>query len=107
VSKVAQASYPAPTVQIRFPHQGRNAVRSTTQIAFKNRHPLVDIGAITRPGIIPYLNDPRQTLSWAKENGERYFHRRSASRAGRGGAGIRNDRAVFRVDAQPFALSDE
>ena len=43
------------------------------EIAFTSRHPIVDTGGITRPGVIPYINDPQATLRWAKDNGARYF----------------------------------
>ncbi len=49
------------------------AVYAIGQIAFESRHPLVDIGGITRPGVIPYLGDLRARLRWAKANGARYF----------------------------------
>ncbi len=49
------------------------AVYAIGQIAFESRHPLVDIGGITRPGVIPYLGDPHARLRWAKANGARYF----------------------------------
>jgi hypothetical protein len=34
---------------------------------------LVDIGGITQPGVVPYLNDPQATVRWAKQQGARYF----------------------------------
>ncbi len=43
------------------------------QIAFESRHPLVDTGGITRPGVIPYLGNPQARLRWAEANGARYF----------------------------------
>lgn len=49
------------------------AVYAIGQLAFESRHPLVDVGGITRPSVIPYLNDPEATFQWAKRNGARYF----------------------------------
>ena len=49
------------------------AVYAIGELAFTSRHPLVDIGGITRPSVIPYLSDPQATLAWAKRNGARYF----------------------------------
>ena len=54
------------------PHDAPVAVFAIGEIAFESRHPLVDIGGITRPGVIPYMNDPSATLQWAKRNGARY-----------------------------------
>ena len=49
------------------------AVYAIGELAFKSRHPLIDTGGITRPSVIPYMNDPRATLAWAKRNGARYY----------------------------------
>lgn len=49
------------------------AVYAIGELAFKSRHPLIDTGGITRPGVIPFMNDPRATLAWAKRNGARYY----------------------------------
>jgi len=43
------------------------------QIAFESQHPIIDTGGITRPGAIPYLNDPPQAmLRWAQSEGAQY-----------------------------------
>jgi hypothetical protein len=49
------------------------AVYAIGELAFTSRHPLMDTGGITRPSVVPYMNDPRATLAWAKRNGARYF----------------------------------
>jgi hypothetical protein len=49
------------------------AVYAIGELAFKSGHPLVDVGGITRPSVIPYMSDPQATLAWAKRNGARYF----------------------------------
>jgi hypothetical protein len=49
------------------------AVYAIGEIAFMSRHPLVDIGGITRPGVIPFMSDSKATLQWAKRSGARYF----------------------------------
>ena len=60
-------------LQDHVPHDAPVAVYAIGELAFKSRHPLVDIGGITRPGVMPYLSDPQATLQWAKRNGARYF----------------------------------
>ncbi|MDR3745169.1 MAG: hypothetical protein P4K80_03440 [Acidobacteriaceae bacterium] len=50
------------------------AVYSIGEIAFVSQHPIIDIGGITRPGAIPYLNAPPETmLGWARTQGAQYF----------------------------------
>ena len=60
-------------IRDRIPRGAPVAVYAIGEIAFESRQPLVDTGGITRPGVIPYLNDPQATLRWAKENGAQYF----------------------------------
>ncbi len=60
-------------VREHVPPDAPVAVYAIGQIAFESRHSLVDIGGITRPGVIPYLGDPRARLRWAQANGARYF----------------------------------
>lgn len=57
----------------RVPGNGRVAVYAIGLVAFKSGHPLVDIGGITQPGVIPYLNDPPAVVRWAREQGARYY----------------------------------
>ncbi len=46
---------------------------SIGEMAFISQHPIVDIGGITRPGAIPYLNSPpEEMLRWARSQGARY-----------------------------------
>jgi hypothetical protein len=49
------------------------AVFAIGQIEFESRHRLVDLGGITQPQVVPYLNDAPATLRWAKAQGARYF----------------------------------
>jgi hypothetical protein len=49
------------------------AVYAIGQLEFESRHPLVDIGGITQPAVVPYLGDADATLRWAKSQGARYF----------------------------------
>lgn len=49
------------------------AVFAIGQIEFESRHPLVDVGGITQPQVLPYMSDPAATLRWAKTQGARYF----------------------------------
>jgi hypothetical protein len=64
------------------PQDAPVAVYAIGELAFKSRHPLVDTGGITRPGVIPYLSDPKATLLWAKRNGAQYFIGGEAPEAG-------------------------
>jgi hypothetical protein len=44
------------------------------EVAFVSQHPLIDTGGITRPGAIPYLNDPIQVMGrWAQSQGAQYY----------------------------------
>ena len=60
-------------VQNSVPKDAPVAVYAIGELAFKSGHPLVDVGGITRPSVIPYMNDPKATLAWAKRNGARYY----------------------------------
>jgi hypothetical protein len=57
----------------RVPPADPVAVYAIGQIAFESRHPLVDIGGITQPSVIPFMADQRATLRWAKSQGARYI----------------------------------
>ena len=48
---------------------------SIGEAAFLSEHPIIDLGGITRPGVIPYLWDTTDTrrIWWAHEQGARYF----------------------------------
>ncbi|HWW80333.1 MAG TPA: hypothetical protein VNY82_12105 [Steroidobacteraceae bacterium] len=58
------------------------AVFAIGQLEFESRHPLVDLGGITQPQIVPYLNDSAAALRWAKARGARYFAGNSSPEAG-------------------------
>jgi hypothetical protein len=49
------------------------AVMAIGQMEFESRHTLIDLGGITNPEVVRYLNNPVGTLSWAKSQGARYF----------------------------------
>jgi hypothetical protein len=68
-------------VREHVPADAPIAIYAIGQLAFETRHPLVDIGGITRPGVIPYLGVPGAPLRWAEANGARYFVGGAASRA--------------------------
>jgi hypothetical protein len=55
-----------------LPPNSRVAVFAIGQVAFEGRHPIVDIGGITRPSVIPLLADPQATLRWAQAQGADY-----------------------------------
>jgi hypothetical protein len=60
-------------IRENIPARERVAVFAIGQIEFESQHPLVDLGGITEPEVVPYLNDPRAVLRWAKGRGARYF----------------------------------
>jgi hypothetical protein len=60
-------------VRDHVPRDAPVAVYPIGELAFKSRHPLVDTGGITRPGVIPYMGDLQATLQWARRNGARYY----------------------------------
>ncbi|HTY49497.1 MAG TPA: hypothetical protein VMB48_07390 [Steroidobacteraceae bacterium] len=49
------------------------AIFSIGQIGFESPHPLVDLGGITQPDIMPYAGDPAAMLRWARARGARYY----------------------------------
>ena len=57
-----------------LPAQDPVAHYSIGEAAFLSEHPLVDLGGITRPGIIPFLWDAtdNRRVWWAHEQGARY-----------------------------------
>ncbi len=57
----------------RLPPGAPVADYSIGEMAFVSQHPIVDIGGITRPGAIPYLNAPPEAmLQWARSQGAQY-----------------------------------
>jgi hypothetical protein len=57
----------------RVPRNEPIAIYAIGHVAFESGHPLVDIGGITQPGVVPYLDDPQAILRWAKQQGAHYF----------------------------------
>ena len=60
-------------IRTNVPPREPVAVFAIGQIEFESLHPLVDLGGITQPQVLRYLNDPQATLRWAKAHGARYF----------------------------------
>jgi hypothetical protein len=60
-------------IRTHVPSDEAVAVFAIGQIEFESRHRLADLGGITQPDIVPYLNDSKATLRWAKARGARYF----------------------------------
>jgi hypothetical protein len=60
-------------LRTQIPPQAPVAVFAIGQIAFESRHPLVDVGGITEPSVIPHMSSPGETLVWAKAHGARYY----------------------------------
>lgn len=60
-------------IREQVPTQSPVAVYAIGEIAFLSEHPLVDIGGITRPGALAYLDaGPDAQLQWAKTEGAQY-----------------------------------
>lgn len=49
------------------------AVYSIGQLTFESRHPIIDLGGITRRGVLPFLGDLPATMRWAKSQGAKYY----------------------------------
>jgi len=50
------------------------AVYSIGEVGFLSEHPIIDMGGITRPDVLPYLSDrPLSALPWAQSLGAQYF----------------------------------
>lgn len=56
-----------------IPSESPVAAFAIGQIAFESRYPLVDIGGITDPSVIPHMANVAETLAWAKAHGARYY----------------------------------
>jgi hypothetical protein len=57
-----------------LPSDAPLAIYAIGEMAFDSQHPLIDIGGITRPGIIPYLYDSSGAgLRWAEAQGAKYY----------------------------------
>ncbi len=69
-------------IRDNVPPQEPVAVIAIGQIEFESRHPLVDLGGITKPQVVRYLNDPVGTLGWAKAQGAHYFASNTAPEPG-------------------------
>jgi len=58
----------------RLPPNAPVAVYAIGEIAFVSQHPIIDTGGITRPGAIPYIGAPIESmLRWARSEGAQYF----------------------------------
>jgi hypothetical protein len=58
------------------------AVYAIGQVAFESRHPIIDTGGITRPSVIPFMNEPQRVIAWTKQEGARYIVQDVAPEAG-------------------------
>ena len=57
-----------------IPSDAPVALYGIGEIAFLSQHPIVDTGGITRPGAIPYLNEPPQFMvRWARSEGAQFM----------------------------------
>ncbi len=60
-------------IKHNLPPDAPVAIYSIGEVAFISEHPIIDIGGITRPGVIPYLNDsPAAVERWARSEGAQY-----------------------------------
>jgi hypothetical protein len=60
-------------IRQHLPANAPIAVFSIGQLGFESRHPLVDLGGITMPGVLPYMNDPAAAERWAKTQGAKFY----------------------------------
>jgi hypothetical protein len=75
-NKVRLASNVSTAVEFirnKLPPDAPIAVYGIGQYAFESRHPLIDMGGITRPGVLPYLNDLPGAIRWARSQGAQYY----------------------------------
>jgi hypothetical protein len=73
VKLVRNVSAAAEFIRDKLPPDAPVAVYSIGQFAFEGRHPLIDIGGITRPDVLPNLGELPTTIRWAKAQGARYY----------------------------------
>jgi hypothetical protein len=73
VTLVKNISSAVAFIRDKLPPEAPIAVYGIGQFAFESQHPLIDIGGITRPGVLPYLNDLPATIRWAKSQGAQYY----------------------------------
>jgi hypothetical protein len=59
-------------IETNLPPDKPVAVFSIGQLAFKTRHPIIDLGGISRPSVLSFINSPELTLEWAKREGAAY-----------------------------------
>ena len=73
VSYSRALSATAAYMKSQLPPQAAVAIFAIGQIAFESEHPLVDVGGITDPSVIPYIGNAAATLKWAKAHGAQYY----------------------------------
>ena len=66
----------------QLPPNAPVAAHNIGEIAFFSEHPIVDTGGITRPGAIPFLNDPPGMVRWIHSQGGAYYITSSQPEAG-------------------------
>ncbi len=55
-----------------LPPQAPVAMFNIGQLAYVSEHPIIDVGGITRPSVIPFLSDPDAVQRWAYREGAAY-----------------------------------
>jgi hypothetical protein len=73
VKLVKSVSTAAAYIRDNVPPDAPIAVFSIGQLAFESRHPLIDIGGITRPEVLPLLDNLPATIRWAEGQGARFY----------------------------------
>jgi hypothetical protein len=73
VREVKSVSSAVAFIRTSLPPDAPIAVYSIGELAFESRHPIIDIGGITRPGVLPYLNDLPASIQWARDQGAQYY----------------------------------
>jgi hypothetical protein len=73
IALVKTASAAAAYIREQLPSQAPVAVYAIGQLAFESRHPLIDIGGITRPEVLPYTGDLAAIIRWARGEGAQFY----------------------------------
>jgi hypothetical protein len=60
-------------IRDQVPANAPVAVLAIGQIGFESQHPLIDVGGITQPEVLPYIRDPAAVFRWARRSGAQYF----------------------------------
>jgi hypothetical protein len=60
-------------IRNELPPDAPLAIYSIGEVAFESRHPVIDLGGITRLGVLPFLGDVQASVNWARGQGARFY----------------------------------